>query len=171
MRRAEQYAAEAFMRLGLPDGITLRQTVVLAAIAESEGRSQSELVRATGIDRSTLADMIARMEKRGLILRSTAEDDGRAKAVMLSTAGRGRLEMALPALRAADDALLAAIPADQRRAFRQTLIALAKSVDEPSPETEGAPAKQRPTARRPSPVRKARRSAPKARTGRKAKSR
>jgi DNA-binding MarR family transcriptional regulator len=136
MRRAEQYAAEVFMRAGLPDGVTLRQTVVLAAIAEFEGRSQSELVRATGIDRSTLADMIARMEKKGLIVRITAEDDGRAKSVSLSNSGRNRLDKALPALRAADDALLTALPRNKRTSFRDTLISLAETADANSIEVE-----------------------------------
>ena len=65
LRRADQFAAEIFMKAGLTDGVTLRQTVLLAAIAEPEGASQSDLVRATGIDRSTLAEMMLRMEKQG----------------------------------------------------------------------------------------------------------
>ena len=70
LRRAEQFAAETFLKAELPDSITLRQTVLLAAIAEAEGASQSSLVSATGVDRSTLAEMMARMEQKGLISRS-----------------------------------------------------------------------------------------------------
>src|SRR5262245_30301180 len=87
LRRAEQYAAETFLKAGMTDGVTLRQTVLLAAIAEEEGASQSDLVRATGVDRSTLAEMMARMERKGLISRSAAEDDGRAKSVSLTRQG------------------------------------------------------------------------------------
>ncbi len=110
--------------------MTLRQGVVLAAIAEGVVRSQSELVRATGVDRSTLADMIARMEKKGLILRATAADDGRAKSVALTPAGRARLEEALPAMRQVDEALIAALPRNRRNAFRDTLGVLAGRADE-----------------------------------------
>lgn len=130
LRRAEQFAAEIFLKAGLSDGVTLRQTVLLAAIAEAEGASQSDLVRTTGVDRSTLAEMMARMERKGLIARSAAEDDGRAKSVSLTRDGRERLEAALPAIRQVDAALLAALPRNKRSAFRQTLLALSDAADE-----------------------------------------
>jgi MarR family len=68
LHRAEQLASERFAHL-VGDTITLRQFAVLAAIAEAPGLSQSDLVRATGVDRSTLADMMNRMEKRGWVAR------------------------------------------------------------------------------------------------------
>lgn len=130
LRRADQFAAEIFMRAGLTDGVTLRQTVLLAAIAELEGASQSDLVRATGIDRSTLAEMMLRMEKRGLIARSAAADDLRAKSVKLSRSGRDRLEAALPAMRSVDAALLASLSKAKRTGFTVALQALAEAADE-----------------------------------------
>jgi MarR family transcriptional regulator, temperature-dependent positive regulator of motility len=135
LRRAEQFATEIFAKAGLTDGVTLRQTVLLAAIAEAEGASQSGLVRATGVDRSTLAEMMARMERKGLIARSTAADDGRAKSVHLTASGRARLDAALPAMRAVDETLMLALPRNKRTAFRSTLAALAIAVDEAHDET------------------------------------
>jgi MarR family transcriptional regulator, temperature-dependent positive regulator of motility len=129
LRRAEQYAAEIFLRSGT-DGVTLRQTVLLAAIAESEGASQSDLVTTTGIDRSTLAEMMARMETKGLIARTAAADDGRAKSVKLTRDGRNRMEAALPAMRTVDDALLKALARNRRAAFTAALAALAGAADE-----------------------------------------
>lgn len=128
LRRAEQFAAEIFTRAELPGGVTLRQTVLLAAIAEAEGASQSDLVGATGVDRSTLAEMMARMERKGLIARSTAEADGRAKSVSLTAEGRRRLHAALPAIREVDNALLAALPKGKRASFVDTLAKLAEAV-------------------------------------------
>ena len=58
-----------------------------AAIAENPGLSQSDLVRATGIDRSTLADMMNRMQKRGWVLRTASVSDARALSVRLAAAG------------------------------------------------------------------------------------
>ncbi len=129
LRRAEQFAADLFARSELNDGVTLRQTVLMAAIGESEGASQSDLVRTTGVDRSTLAEMMARMEKRGLIARAAAADDGRAKSVRLTGEGRRRLAASLPAIRAVDRALLAALPAAQRAPFQSILSGLAESAD------------------------------------------
>lgn len=139
LRRAEQFAAEIFLKADIPDGVTLRQSVLLAAIAEADGASQSDLVSATGVDRSTLAEMMARMEQKGVIVRAAAEDDGRAKSVSLTAEGRRRLEGALPAMREVDRALLAALPASQRPAFRATLLALAEAADALHAEAAYAP--------------------------------
>lgn len=148
LRRAEQFAAEMFAQSELRDGVTLRQSVLLAAIAESEGASQSDLVRVTGVDRSTLAEMMARMERRGLIARAAARDDGRAKSVRLTAQGRRRLDSALPAMRHVDKALLAAVPAANRAMFRALLVSLAESADRLSAENEAAPPAKKPAVRK-----------------------
>jgi MarR family transcriptional regulator, temperature-dependent positive regulator of motility len=129
LRRAEQYAAEIFLKAGT-DGVTLRQTVLLAAIAEAEGASQSDLVMATSIDRSTLAEMMARMEKKGLIARTASAEDGRAKSVKLTREGRSRLEDALPAMRAVDAALLNTLAKTKRAGFCAALAGLAAAADD-----------------------------------------
>lgn len=128
LRRTEQFASDIFLKSG-GDGVTLRQTVLLAAIAESEGASQSDLVRATGIDRSTLAEMMARMEKKGLIARQAARDDGRAKSVKLTASGRSKLAETLPAVRKVDALLISALPKNKRQSFKSTLTALAAAAD------------------------------------------
>lgn len=157
LRRAEQFAAELFARSEMHDGVTLRQTVLMAAIAEAEGASQSDLVRITGVDRSTLAEMMARMESRGLIARAAAADDGRAKSVRLTADGRRKLEMGLPAIRAVDRALLAALPAARRAAFQTILSELTEAAGEDHLAAEQAdrvarkaaalPARRKPIAR------------------------
>ena len=130
LRRAQQYVSESFLKTSLADSVTLRQTVVLAAVAESEGLSQTELVQATGVDRSTLAEMIGRMEKKGLVVRSAAERDGRAKSVFLTAAGRAALAEAIPAIIAVDQALLEILPRNRRKSFRDTLeIVVDKAVE------------------------------------------
>lgn len=130
LRRAQQFASDIFATAGLADGVTLRQTFLLAAIAEEEGRSQSALVRATGIDRSTLADMIQRMERKGLITRAAASSDGRAKSVSLTEAGRDALAEAAPAMVQVDTALLDALPRNKRRSFLEMLGHLAEAAND-----------------------------------------
>lgn len=124
LHRAQQFAAERFEGSGDMD-ITLRQFAVLAAVAEQEGCTQSDLVKSTGIDRSTLADMVARMEKRGLIERRQAKLDARAKAVHMTEAGTAALEAAKPVVQKADEAILDMMPKTRRRAFIGVLGLLA----------------------------------------------
>lgn len=156
LRRAEQFASELFARSELHDGVTLRQTVLMAAIAEAEGASQSDLVRTTGVDRSTLAEMMARMERKGLIARAAAADDGRAKSVRLTNEGRRRLEAVLPAIREVDRKLMNALPTARRAAFQSILSDLATTANEQSIEEDSParPAKKATRVARKTPVKK-----------------
>ena len=128
LHRAQQFAAEKFEGMGAID-ITLRQFAVLAAIQENEGCSQSDLVKSTGIDRSTLADMVQRMEKRGLIERRQAQLDARAKSVHLTDDGKEALSVSMPMVQKADDAILEMLPRNRRRAFVGILGLLANVTD------------------------------------------
>ncbi len=126
LHRAQQLAADRFAVLVGEDGVTQRQFEVLAAISETPGLSQSDLVRATSIDRSTLADIANRMEKRGWITRTTSAADARANAVRLAPAGASLLAAALNHAKAADAAVLDALPKSKRKAFQETLLRLAR---------------------------------------------
>lgn len=134
LHRAQQIAANHSAAALKAAGVTLRQFSVLAALSGNEGVSQSDLVNATGIDRSTLADMVARMEKAGLIKRAASKADARAKSVSLMARGRKALEKAQPAVDAADAALFDAMPKTKQDAL---LSGLAKLVE----DTEAAEAK------------------------------
>src|SRR5208337_4042154 len=69
LHRVLQLALDFHAEAAGPTGLTQRQYTVLAAAGVADGVSQSDLVRATGIDRSTLADLVARMITKGLLER------------------------------------------------------------------------------------------------------
>ena len=73
IHRAQQIAALQSAEVLKQAGITLRQFSVLAAVSDSEGASQADIVERTGIDRSTLADMVSRMETSGLLKAQSIE--------------------------------------------------------------------------------------------------
>lgn len=130
-RALDEYAAE----FGA-GAITQRQYAVLAAVAAQEGATQTDLVRATGIDRSTLADMAARMIAKGLLARERSTADARANAVRLTPEGQAALAEAQPKMAAVDSRLLKLIPGRTRReAFVRLLKDLA-GVGEPQGKTE-----------------------------------
>jgi DNA-binding MarR family transcriptional regulator len=105
LHRAQQAAVNESAN-GLADkGLTIRQFAVLAALNDEDGQSQSSLVDVTGIDRSTLADMVSRMEKTGLVKRVKSVEDARAKAVSLTKAGQEAFEGAAPEVMRADEIL------------------------------------------------------------------
>jgi DNA-binding MarR family transcriptional regulator len=129
LHRVLQLALDYHAEAAGASGLTQRQFTVLAAAGAAEGVSQSDLVRATGIDRSTLADLVARMITKGLLERERSATDARANSVRLSDAGRLALaEGARPAARS-DAKLLELLPAKKREAFVKTLATLAGAAD------------------------------------------
>jgi DNA-binding MarR family transcriptional regulator len=101
---------------------------VLAAVAAREGAAQADLVAATGVDRSTLADMVARMIDKGLLARERSSIDARANAVRLTDAGRTALAETGPRAAAADARLLNLLTKSQRAVILEALAALATGV-------------------------------------------
>ena len=89
MHRALQLALDIYSEEAGDGGPTQRQFAVMEAVSVKAGLTQTELVRATGIDRSTLADLVARMTTKGLLSRERSTLDARAKAVRLSRRGPG----------------------------------------------------------------------------------
>ena len=121
LHRAGQRAADIFAHESRAGCLTPRQFAVLTVVAQNQGLTQSDLVARTGIDRSTLADIVARLLSRGMIQRRRAKDDGRAYAIKISAQGAKALREAQPAAAAADVRLLAALPPAKRQDFLESL--------------------------------------------------
>lgn len=95
-------------RLG---GISQRQVAMLRAIATCDTPpSQTTLVEKTGIDRSTLADIVRRLLNKGWVSRRRTKDDARAYAVRLTDEGTKVLTAAKMCEARVERELLAAIP-------------------------------------------------------------
>jgi DNA-binding MarR family transcriptional regulator len=95
LHRASQCVDDLFSKEMRP-GLTPRQWALLTAIASNEGCNQTNLVALTGIDRSTIAELMKRLIKRRLIARRRSEKDTRAYIVRLTDEGRRVLRSAEP---------------------------------------------------------------------------
>lgn len=145
LRRAQQYAHDLYAAEVGADGPTPRQFEVLHTVAQNEGLSQTDLVRSTGIDRSTLADMIARMIKKGHLSRQRTKDDARANAVSITASGKRVLQGAMNAVTRAETAALNVLPKAQQSGFMKALAAYAEALDamgEPAPAKPAKKAKK-----------------------------
>ena len=121
LHRAGQCATDLFLAAARDSGLTPRQYAMLTTIAEEEGLTQTELVARTGIDRSTLADIVARLIGRGLIQRRRAKGDARAYAIKLTAQGAKALRDAEPGASATDSRLLATLTPAKRQEFLESL--------------------------------------------------
>jgi MarR family transcriptional regulator, temperature-dependent positive regulator of motility len=133
LHRAGQCAGEVF-NAEMQDGdLTPRQYAVLLTVAANEGISQTGLVEKTGVDRSTLADIVRRMLKKGLLQRRRTKEDARAYAVKLTEDGKRMLRGAEPVTERVDARILEAIPAKQREQFMDNLGIIVEALGKMSP--------------------------------------
>ena len=126
LHRAGQCAADLFQTELGGDDLTPRQYAVLLTVAMNEGLNQTQLVERTGIDRSTLADVVRRMLKKGMLQRRRTRDDARAYAVKLTDEGARILKTHDPLARRVDERILSSLPAAQRDRFLNDLNSIVR---------------------------------------------
>jgi DNA-binding MarR family transcriptional regulator len=149
LHRVLQLALDYHAEASGPAGLTQRQYTVLAAAGASDGVSQSDLVRATGIDRSTLADLVARMIAKGLLERERSATDARANTVRLSDAGKSALADGGKPAAHSDARLLDLLPPKKRESFVKTLTTLAAAADGAPVKAPKAPKAKSPKSKPP----------------------
>lgn len=127
LRRATQFANDIYASQVGEDALTARQFAVLLTVEANEGLSQTDLVNMTGIDRSTLADMISRMINKDLLRRRRTDDDARANSVSITGPGKRALNTVLARVKKAEDKVLAPLPAGKRADFLKSLTIIAEA--------------------------------------------
>jgi len=87
LRRVDQCATQLYSDETGDSDLTLRQLAIMTAISREDDLSQTDLVAITGIDRSTVAGIVSRLIRKGLLERRRSPVDGRAYCVRLSKRG------------------------------------------------------------------------------------
>ena len=72
-------------------GFATAQLPVLSALRAGDNRTQTELARLAKVEQPTMAQLLARMERDGLIRREPDHDDRRSSLVSLTEGARERL--------------------------------------------------------------------------------
>lgn len=128
LHRAGQVADELFAKEISDEALTPRQYAVMAVLAQKQSASQTDIVGGTGIDRSTLADIVRRLVERGLLARKRSKLDARAYDVRLTAAGQAALKAAQPAVSKVEERMLRLLPAAKRAEFTAMLGQIVRSV-------------------------------------------
>ena len=114
LHRAQQLS-EILFEAEVGADVTPRQFAVLTAVAEKEGLSQPGIVQRTGIDRSTLADMVRRLTKKGLLQRRRNKKDTRAYVLKLTEDGQKVLRRMTPLAMNVDRRIMEATGGDKQK--------------------------------------------------------
>ena len=120
LRRNHQRSYEIFAR-HVGDDVTRQQVALLIALSRHPGSSQRELVEATGIDKSTLKEMLGRMVKRDWVTRDRDPTDSRAWTMRITPAGAALLAERIDAVAAAQREIVAPLPEADRAIFLRSL--------------------------------------------------
>lgn len=146
IRRLHQIAVAIFLQETAGSGLTPVQHAALQAVTQRAGIDQRTLARAIGLDTSTTAGVLERLEARGLIERTTSREDRRARVLAPTDAGRRALADVLPAMLRAQAQILAPLADDEQRTFLRLLQQLVNAnnglsrAPSESPDTPAAPA-------------------------------
>jgi MarR family transcriptional regulator, transcriptional regulator for hemolysin len=112
-----------------PFGFATSHLPVLRALAEGGALSQKELARVARVEQPTMAEMLARMERDGLVQRETNPDDKRGSLASLTRSARGRLPKVTEALIEAEREATAGLSEDERALFLELLQRVVKNLD------------------------------------------
>ncbi len=121
LHRAGQCAEVLFTNETAKAALTPRQYAVLVCVGQNPDISQTGLVEQTGVDRSTLADVVRRLVKKGLLQRKRTKQDARMYAVRLTAKGQNILTSVKPQATKVDQRILSVLRADQRANFVDAL--------------------------------------------------
>ncbi len=121
VQRAARALARRFDEALRPFGLTNGQFSLLMSLNRPEPPRIGDLAPFLAMDASTLTAALKPLRRRGLVSVTADAEDARARRLALTDAGREALKAALPAWRAAHDALDAGLPEDGPDALRGLL--------------------------------------------------
>jgi DNA-binding MarR family transcriptional regulator len=124
LHRADQLATGYFREEMGALGLTRARFTALLALARKPGLNQKQLAIATGIDTSTLTELIRRMEEQKLIARKRQDGSRRGYALSLTASGKRKLKNARASAAMADRRIMTAIDKTDRRVLLDCLMTL-----------------------------------------------
>lgn len=117
LRRAQQRSAAIYSEEAQEFGITGAQHVILVALDHYPGVDQNTLADIVDLDRWTTSDVVTRLERAGLVIRTTNPKDRRGRLVFLLPAGKAMIEKMVPAVERTQLRIMAPLSKAEQREF------------------------------------------------------
>ena len=124
IRRAHQIATAVFMREANASDLTAVQFSALVVIREHPGIDATRVSDLIHFDRSTIGNVLDRLEKKGLILRQAGKEDRRTKRLYLTPQGRIELRKLAAKVTRIADGIVAPLSASDRAHLMKLLAKL-----------------------------------------------
>jgi DNA-binding MarR family transcriptional regulator len=123
IRRAQQAHVAVWQR-EVSTEISSPQFGVLSVLNQSPGQSQAKLCEELDLDRSTIADIVQRLDRRGLIERNRHQADRRRNVLYLTPMGLAEYERLLPRVGTLDHVLTSRLSDSEAAELRRLLAAV-----------------------------------------------
>lgn len=130
IRRLHQIHLALFAEECAAFEVTPVQYSIMTVVGEQPGLEQTRLAYEVGIDRTTLANVVARLESRGIVQRDASPTDRRLRLVTLTKSGAKVLEKMREPARRAHDRTIEALPQRERARFVSLLRRLVDAGNE-----------------------------------------
>lgn len=127
VRRLHQIHVAIFLEECAADNITPVQYGLLSVLMEEGERDQATLAEEVGIDRTNVADVLERLERRGLLTRVANPRDKRMRVAHLTDKGRAFVRKNRNAMQRAQEKMLAPLSEADRHRFRDLLRLLVEA--------------------------------------------
>lgn len=124
IRRAQQIAVAIFIEECAAFDLTPVQYASMVAIQDNEGIDATRLSAQIAFDRSTLGNVLERLEARGFVERYASPEDKRVKLLRLTPQGRSVTWSAEEGVRRTQERILAPLDASKRRVLLDLLAQL-----------------------------------------------
>lgn len=129
IRRAQQIAVAIFMEECAVFDLTPVQYAALVAIQDNSGIDATRLSALIAFDRSTLGDVLERLERRKLVKRYPSDDDKRVKLLETTATGKDLLKRAEAGVLRAQERILAPLQPNSRNKLMELLSQLVEMND------------------------------------------
>jgi DNA-binding MarR family transcriptional regulator len=133
IRRAQQISTALFTDECSAFDLTSVQFAALCAIRANPDVDATRLSALIAFDRSTIGDVVERLESKGWISRKSSPQDRRIKLLRLLPAGARLLDKVSPAVRRVQERLLAPLAPRDRATIVRLLAQLAECHNELTP--------------------------------------
>ena len=121
IRRAQQIAVAIFMEECAAYDLTPVQYAALVAIRENPGTDATRLSALIAFDRSTLGNVLERLEARKLVTRFASPEDKRIKLLKLSATGSALVKRAQASVERAQERILEPLKLADRKKLMELL--------------------------------------------------
>lgn len=124
IRRLNQIHIALFFECCKDFAITPVQYGLLTTLSEQPNLDQTSLCAEVGVDRTTMADVLRRLEERGLVKREPSATDGRVKIANITAQGRETMKEMYASMREAQVRFLSPLGPREKATFIAMMMKL-----------------------------------------------